>query len=128
MVVKSNLSKVIKSSQPNSTVVTQEKKFHEKKSLEVMSSQIIERAKLNVKDTKKSPKEELETQIETINKMMEVKNTGLKFNIHDELDRIFVQVIDRNTDEVIKEIPSKKFLDMITTMLDFMGLLIDERV
>lgn len=89
---------------------------------------LMEKAKNEVKEVKKVTQEELETQIETMNQMMEVKNTGLKFNFHDELDRIYVQVVDKKTEEVVREIPPEKFLDMISSMLEFVGLMIDEKI
>jgi flagellar protein FlaG len=38
-----------------------------------------------------------------------------------------IKVIDETTNEVIKEIPPKKILDVIASMLEMAGLLVDER-
>lgn len=55
-------------------------------------------------------------------------HTSIKFELHDKLDRYYVSVIDKNTDEVIKEIPPKKMLDMYAAMAEFMGFIVDEKV
>lgn len=89
---------------------------------------LMEKARNEVREVKKVDKKELETQIETMNQMMDVKDTGLKFNFHEDLDRIYVQVVDRQTEEVVREIPPEKFLDMISSMLEFVGLMIDQRI
>lgn len=123
MEVKS-MSNSVNSNQVKMNAYTQEKKLQETKS----TLEGIEKARSEKKDVKKAPKEDLNTQVDSMNKMMETKNTGLKFNVHEELDRIYVQVVDKKTEEVVKEIPPEKFLDMISSMLDFMGLLIDERI
>jgi len=38
-----------------------------------------------------------------------------------------VKVIDINTNEVIREIPPEKILDMVATMLEMAGIIVDER-
>lgn len=57
-----------------------------------------------------------------------LRNTSLKFERHDKLDRTMVKVIDQQTEEIVKEIPPEEFLDMISSMLEFAGILIDEKV
>ena len=47
--------------------------------------------------------------------------------MHDKLNVVMVKVIDTSTDEVIREIPPKKLLDMVANMLDVAGLLMDDR-
>ena len=38
-----------------------------------------------------------------------------------------VKVIDKDTDEIIREIPSEKVLDMVAKMWELNGLLVDEK-
>lgn len=70
----------------------------------------------------------LQKQVDGMNKLLEGNHTSIKFNVHKQLERIFVQLIDRETDEVVRELPPEKFLDMMASMLEFAGLLIDKRV
>jgi len=54
--------------------------------------------------------------------------TNLKFVYHDELNEYYVEVINPHTNEIIKEIPPKKILDMFAAMADRFGLFIDREV
>ncbi|MCJ1909785.1 flagellar protein FlaG [Planococcus ruber] len=73
-------------------------------------------------------KEKLIEKVEGMNDFLEPTNTSVKFQFHDELGEYYIQVIDTITDEVIKEIPNKKFLDMYASMAEFAGLLVDEKL
>ena len=76
----------------------------------------------------KVTKEMLETKVEGMNDFLEPTATSVKFKFHDELGEYYVQVIDTVTDEILKEIPNKKFLDMYASMAEFAGLLVDEKL
>ncbi|RKD24249.1 hypothetical protein BEP19_07545 [Ammoniphilus oxalaticus] len=65
--------------------------------------------------------------VEGLNKMFESAHTHIQFTYHEELGKYYVQIIDEN-DEVIKEIPSKKILDMVTEMGKALGLIFDRKV
>lgn len=72
--------------------------------------------------------EDVERTVNNLNRFMEPLRTNLKFTLHNELNEYYVEVINPMTDEVIREIPPKKFLDMYAAMADFMGLLIDKKI
>jgi len=72
-------------------------------------------------------KESLAKAIEGINQTLEITRTHLKFTLHEELQEYYVQVIDDQTQEVIKEIPPKKFLDIVAEIWKLAGILIDEK-
>ena len=65
--------------------------------------------------------------VKGMNDFLVPMNTSLKFTMHDELQEYFVQIVDEATNEVIREIPPKKFLDMYAAMAEFMGLFVDEK-
>lgn len=73
-------------------------------------------------------KDSLEQQVDSMNELLKTHMTGLKFNVHEELNRPFVQVVDKENNEVIKEIPSEQFLNMVASMLKHAGLIIDKRI
>jgi len=52
----------------------------------------------------------------------------LSFSIHEGSERIWVRVIDRDTNEVVKEIPPEELLDVIASIRSMVGLLLDEKV
>ncbi len=69
--------------------------------------------------------------LETIEKANDAKvfqRTKLKFSIHDETKEIMVKVIDEKTDEIIREIPPEKILDMVGHMWELAGILVDKKV
>nr|WP_289037040.1 flagellar protein FlaG [uncultured Allobacillus sp.] len=79
-------------------------------------------------DMQQTRKEEAAELVKGLNDFIEPMHTSIKFELHDKLDRYYVSVIDKNTDEVIKEIPPKKMLDMYAAMAEFMGFIVDEKV
>lgn len=83
---------------------------------------------IEVKKVNGITKEDLEKNITGVNNFLETNYTSLKFQVHEDLDRLFVEVVDKNTQEVVREIPPRQFLDMISSMLEFVGLIVDKRV
>ena len=65
--------------------------------------------------------------IDKANKQMAFRDTSLQFEPYDRTGDMIVRIIDTNTKEVIREIPSKKILDMVANMLEMAGLLVDEK-
>ena len=64
--------------------------------------------------------------VEQINKSMN-QNTEAQFGIHEGTNRITIKIVDRDTKEVIKELPPEKTLDIIAKAWEIAGLLVDER-
>lgn len=79
-------------------------------------------------DHKELDKEKMEEVIQGMNDFLQPTNTSLKFVLHDKLNDYYVAVVDDRTDEVIKEIPSKKLLDTYANMMEFVGLLVDKKI
>lgn len=77
---------------------------------------------------KQPSKEEMEGVIEGINEMLQPANTHIKFELHEKLNEYYVTIVDNNTDEVVREIPSKKWLDIYAAMTEFVGLIVDEKI
>ncbi|WPK12390.1 flagellar protein FlaG [Lysinibacillus louembei] len=73
-------------------------------------------------------KAKLREVVETMNKMLEVHNNAAKFMYHDGLERYYVTVVNRETEEVIKEIPPKKLLDAFYEMQKLFGMIVDEKI
>ena len=66
--------------------------------------------------------------VEKMNKMLAVDNNTAKFMYHEGLDRFYVTVVNRETEEVIKEIPPKKLLDAFYEMQKMFGMIVDEKI
>ncbi|MEY9096622.1 flagellar protein FlaG [Paenibacillus sp. RC84] len=71
--------------------------------------------------------EELSKLVDQANKTLVGANTHLEFTIHSSNHRIIVKVMNTDTDEVIREIPPEKFIDMIDQLLKQAGILMDEK-
>lgn len=104
---------------------------HEQNSKHMTSAK--ENSSVNNADTIRQSEKEMDTeQVETIvsklNEFMEPVRTNLEFEFHEKLEDYYVKVINRETDEVIREIPPEKMLDMYAEMAEFMGLLVDEKI
>ncbi|KYC88608.1 flagellar protein FlaG [Heyndrickxia sporothermodurans] len=74
------------------------------------------------------PKDKLEKIIDSMNEFVAASNTHLKFEFHDKLNEYYVTVVDDTTQEVVKEIPSKKMLDMYAAMTEFLGVMVDKKI
>ncbi|MFX3675303.1 MAG: flagellar protein FlaG [Paenisporosarcina sp.] len=74
------------------------------------------------------PAEKAKKMTESINSFMETTNTNLRFQFHEELKEYYVTIVDSKTNELVKEIPSKKLMDIYATMRDFLGLMVDHKI
>ena len=54
-------------------------------------------------------------------------NIQSEFGIHEKTNRITVKLVDKQTKEVIKELPPEKTLDMIAKVWEYAGLIVDEK-
>ncbi|MDW2876655.1 MULTISPECIES: flagellar protein FlaG [Bacillaceae] len=73
-------------------------------------------------------KENIEKVVASINDFLKPANSHLKFEFHEDLKEYYVTIVDDSTKEVIKEIPSKKLLDMYSAMKEYLGLLVDKKI
>ncbi|MGG1401154.1 flagellar protein FlaG [Bacillus salipaludis] len=78
-------------------------------------------------DQKGNTKEETEKVIDSMNDFLKASNTHLKFKFHDDLQKYYVAIVDDTTNEVIREIPPKKLLDMYAAMEKYLGILVDKK-
>jgi flagellar protein FlaG len=62
--------------------------------------------------------------IEDINK--KAHNSEAIFGIHEATHRVTIKIVDKDTKEVIKELPPEKTLDMIAKVWELAGILVDE--
>lgn len=65
--------------------------------------------------------------IEKANKQLEIKGTSLRFSIHKITKQIMVKIVSDETEEVIKEVPPEKILDMVADMMVRAGIIVDKR-
>lgn len=71
--------------------------------------------------------DELQGALDQANKSFEPLNRHFEFTSHEKINRLMVKVVDSKTDEIIREIPPEKLVDMVANMLETAGILVDER-
>ncbi|CCU80827.1 hypothetical protein HSACCH_02342 [Halanaerobium saccharolyticum subsp. saccharolyticum DSM 6643] len=72
--------------------------------------------------------DEVRESVKDVNEIVDQVKEGLSFQIHEDTEELMVQVIDINTDEVIKELPPEEMLDLKARIHEMVGILIDEKV
>ena len=82
----------------------------------------------NTEIQEKISKEMLENKVDKMNEILAPTTTSIKYRLHEELNVYYVQVLDTNSKEVLKEIPNRKFLDMYASMAELMGLVVDDKL
>ncbi len=72
-------------------------------------------------------REELEESLEKLNEEAERDFLNLRFKLHEDSERWMVQVVDVLEDEVIREIPPEKILDVSARITEMIGVMLDQR-
>lgn len=70
---------------------------------------------------------DVQSAIDMANKRARFHNTNAQFAYHEDTKRISIKIIDNETQEVIKEIPSEETLEMIGKLYDLLGMVVDEK-
>lgn len=66
--------------------------------------------------------------IEKANKEFITYDRKFEFSIHEATKQIMVKIIDVTTDEVIRELPPEKVLDMVAAIWEAVGIIVDRKV
>ena len=88
---------------------------------QVLNQQEIQKVKYDLQ------RDELQRAIEQTNQMIFKDDNRFEFKIHERTGRIMVKLINNETDEIVKEIPPEKILDLVASIWDLVGILVDER-
>ena len=55
-------------------------------------------------------------------------DTHIQFKLHQKTNELMVQIVDQKTDKVIREYPTKEFLDTIAAIRTYVGLMLDKKI
>lgn len=77
------------------------------------------------KEQQQASTEQIKKAVEQLNKNM--SHSEAVFGIHEATNRVTIKIIDKESKEVIKELPPEKTLDMIAKAWELAGILVDER-
>ncbi len=129
VVKKINAMEVSSSNTTTNKVAENNMKARVKKQQETVTKNDASK-QFNTNNNNKLSKEdygEIERLKSDINKTLESSNRELQYSIHDKLNQIMIKLVDTETEEVIREFPQEKNLDVLAKMLEFSGLLLDEK-
>ncbi|MET3682974.1 flagellar protein FlaG [Alkalibacillus flavidus] len=96
-----------------------------KPKLQAMNHEASSRRESSDEDMTRERAQEL---VEGMNEFLEPADTSIRYEMHEDLDRYYISIVDKQTDEVVREIPPKKLLDVYAAMAEFMGFIVDERI
>jgi flagellar protein FlaG len=71
---------------------------------------------------------QVETALQSINQAMEKLAPNLEFAFDKESNRTIVKVVDQETQEIIRQMPSKEALEIAKALDKLQGLLIQQKV
>ena len=73
---------------------------------------------------------EIDVSFADVNEFCKVLNSNsvAEFGVYEPMNRITIKIKDKETGEVLKEIPSEKMLKMFTKACELAGLLVDEKM
>lgn len=94
----------------------------------VQSEAVKEQLKFPDTNGNKLNPEDIDQITESLNKFMKTINADLHFAIHDETQRLMVQVVDTKDQRVIKEFPAHELLNTLAAISDYVGILLDKKV
>lgn len=93
---------------------------------------VEEKSKENDTGGQEKQEEQQQKYQEKIKKAVEQMNAKLYnseaiFGIHDKTNRVVIKIVDKESKEVLKELPPEKTLDMIAKIWEMAGILVDEK-
>lgn len=63
-----------------------------------------------------------------VNKKLDELGTHIQVKVHDKTNTIMVMVVQDQTNEIIREIPSEKMLDILYNISQRVGVFLDEKM
>ncbi|MBD5550131.1 MAG: flagellar protein FlaG [Lachnospiraceae bacterium] len=79
----------------------------------------------NYAENAKQQNDRIKKAVEQLNKNL--SHSSAIFGIHEATNRVTIKIVDKDTKEVIKELPPEKTLDMIAKVWEIAGILVDEK-
>lgn len=72
--------------------------------------------------------EQLIKAVERAAKVLAGPATTVEMQVHKKTNEVVMKVVNKENGDVIREVPPEKMLDLVAKMMEFAGILIDERV
>lgn len=93
------------------------------------ASSVTASTKQKLTDSSDDNTEQNQTTMKDVSEISKVinRNTIAEFGYNEPTNRITIKIKDRETDEIIREIPSEKALEMIAKAWELAGIMVDEK-
>ncbi|GIP51605.1 flagellar protein FlaG [Paenibacillus vini] len=88
---------------------------------------IVTNPPIAIPKTSESDQQEIRRQLEKTILAMQGPEKKLEFSVHQETHTIMVKVFNKETGDLIREIPQEKLLDVAANMMELNGLFIDKK-
>lgn len=92
-----------------------------------MTSSFQEDSASSMSDQHQFSREEKFAMVEEASKALETVNTELTFRVHEGTGRPLIQLVERGTKDVVREIPPEKMLDILAGIWEWAGVMIDRK-
>ncbi|HOO36941.1 MAG TPA: flagellar protein FlaG [Deltaproteobacteria bacterium] len=89
-------------------------------------SEVVQAQKTLQKDTRSA--EEIHKDIDAINTQLSAMNRSIQFSVDDSTHDIVVSVVDKESGEVIRQLPPESVLRLREHMSEISGLIVEENV
>ena len=81
---------------------------------------------INKDNSKDVSAEQIKKTLAELNKKM--MNTACQYGIHEGTGRVTIKIVDKDTRDVIKEIPAEETLELIAKAWELAGIMVDKRL
>lgn len=70
---------------------------------------------------------QLKSAIDVANNKLRFTKTKCEFKYYEDVNRVAIKVIDRETEEVIREIPPEETIELVQRLWELAGIIVDEK-
>jgi flagellar protein FlaG len=70
---------------------------------------------------------ELKKALDKLTSFLSDDNTKVEYSFHDKFNDLMIKITNKDTNEVILEVPPKKILDLVAKMMEMVGILFDKK-
>jgi len=70
---------------------------------------------------------QLKSAVEELNNSISPLNFGVRFGFSDDINSLYVSVYERETDKVIRKIPSEEAMQLMAKMKEIVGMIFDKK-
>lgn len=95
----------------------------------IQSGTVTNSIKIDQNDSqqKRITEKDVKSATDKLNKLLEGKSTHVEYDFIGKSRTMSVKIIDDKTQDVIKEIPPKKIIEMIDKLCELAGIMVDEK-